>query len=77
MNHCLTCKSGGYVIRRHNSVRGTTKDLLNEVCKDVRVEPPLLPITGEELPNGANKQDDARADVSAFGFWLPFKSGIL
>ena len=71
VNHCLTCKSGGYVILRHNTVRDTTKDLLTEVCKDVRVEPPLLPITGEELPNGANKQDGARADVSALGFWLP------
>ena len=71
VNHCLTCKSGGYVILRHNTVRDTTKDLLNEICKDVRVEPPLLPITGEDLPNGTNKQDGARADVSALGFWLP------
>ena len=68
VNHCLTSKSGGHVIPRHNTVRDTTKDLLNEVCKDVGVEPPLLPITGEELPNGANKQDGARADVSALGF---------
>ena len=37
----------------------------------MRVEPPLLPITGEELPNGSNKQDCARADVSALRFWLP------
>ena len=71
VNHCLTCKSGGYVILRYTTVRDTIKDLLNEICKDVCVEPPLLPITGEDLPNGANKQDGARADVSALGFWLP------
>ena len=71
MNHCLTCKNGGYVIIRHNAVRDTAHEVLKEVCNDVRLEPALLPVTGEELPPGTNVTDGARADVSALGFWQP------
>ena len=59
------------MILRHNSVRDLTYELLTEVCKDVKLEPPLLPVSGEELPAGANCSDGARSDVSASGFWLP------
>ena len=72
INHCLTCKNGGFVNIRHNAVRDTAAELLGEVCKDIRVEPPLLPVTGESLPHGANIADGARADVSALSFWNPF-----
>ena len=71
MNHCLTCKNGGYINIRHDTVRDTTHTLLDEVCGDVRIEPGLLPVTGEQLNPGANDSDGARADVSALGFWLP------
>ena len=36
---------------------------------DVKTEPPLIPLTGEELNRGANKSNEARLDVSANGFW--------
>ena len=52
-------------------MRDTTHEILSEVCNDVRIEPSLLPVTGEELPPGTNTKDGARADVSALGFWLP------
>ena len=39
------------------------------VCSDVQVEPCLLPVTGETLNGGANKEDGARLDVHARGFW--------
>ena len=71
VNHCLTCKKGGYVHIRHDTIRNTMGELLKEVCKDVRVEPSLLCITGEELPSGSNLSDGARSDVSALGFWSP------
>ena len=71
IDHCLSCKNGGYVSIRHNAVRDTTSEILKEVCKDVRVEPALLPVTGEDLPAGSNVSDGARADVSALGFWMP------
>ena len=71
IEHCLSCKNGGYVIIRHNSVRDTACEILQEVCKDVRSEPALLPVTGEVLPDGSNLADGARADISALGFWMP------
>ena len=71
INHCLICKRGGYVILRHNTLRDTTAELLREVCSDVYTEPPLLPVRGIQLPNGANVTDGAQLDVSARSFWTP------
>ena len=51
------------MIIRHNVVRDTIAEILQEVCKDVRIEPQLLPVTGEELPARANIADGARADM--------------
>ena len=44
-------------------------NLLDEVAYDVRVEPPLTPLTRESLPSGSNIADDARLDIAARGFW--------
>ena len=41
-----------------------------DVCFDVRTEPPLQPLTGEILPPSANRDDEARLDVAARGFWF-------
>ena len=71
VNHCLTCKRGGYTILRHNSLRDLTAELLREVCSSVEVEPLLLPLTGERLPSGSNLADGARLDVSAVNLWSP------
>ena len=71
IEHCLSCKNGGYVHLRHNAVRDTAFELLQDVCKDVRLEPSLLPVTGEALPASAILDDGARADVSAVGLWIP------
>ena len=47
-----------------------TGDLLNEVCHDVCIEPPLLELTGETLSlRKANAAQDARLDISARGVW--------
>ena len=56
---------------RHNAIRDTASEFLEVVCKDVKSEPPLLPVTGEVLPSGSNVEDGARADVSCIGFWMP------
>ena len=77
INHCLTCKRGGYVIIRHNVVRDTLAEILREVCKDVKVEPQLLPVTGEVLPAGTNVADGARSDVSAVGLWHPMNRAFI
>ena len=56
---------------RHDHIRNTTANLLTEVCKDVRVEPQLQPLSGEKFfEKISNNSDQARVDISARGFWL-------
>ena len=70
VGHALSCKKGGFVHRRHDAIRDMTGDLLNEVCHDVCIEPPLLELTGETLSlRTANAARDARLDISARGVW--------
>ena len=77
VNHCLTCKKGGYVTLRHNSLRDLSVEILGEICQDVGKEPHLLPVTGETLPTGSNIKDGARLDVSARGIWAPLARAFL
>ena len=62
---------------RHNAVRDTAHEIMKGICKDVRSEPPLLPVTGEQLAEGSNCKDGARADVSAIGLWIPLNRAFL
>ena len=40
------------------------------MCRSVEKEPPLLLLTDENIvPLSANRQNDARADIRATGFW--------
>ena len=71
INHSLTCQKGGYTHLRHNSLRNTFGKLLSDVCKDVIIEPPLLELTGENLPSGSITTAEARLDISARSFWSP------
>ena len=69
-DHAMICKKGGFLSLRHNELRDITHDMMAEVCKGVESEPPLLPLTGEQLQyQTANKNDNARLDISAKGFW--------
>jgi len=71
IDHALSCKKGGFVTLRHNEIRNTTAKLLKEVCHDVKIEPSLIPLTGETFTEKtANLKDDARLDVAARGFWI-------
>ena len=70
LQHALSCPKGGIVITRHNKLRNLTAEILGEVCKNVVIEPLLIPLTGEELPESSNTINQARADVSARGFWI-------
>ena len=77
INHCLTCKKGGYVILKHNSLRDFIAKILEEVCSDVEAEPPLLPLTGEKLPKGSITSPGARLDMSARDLWFPLVKATL
>ena len=69
IDHALSCVSGGYSVMRHNELRDFTASILQEVCKDVTLEPPLQPLSGEQLRRSANATQEARLDISARGFW--------
>ena len=79
VDHALTCKLGGYVSLRHNSLRDTTAELLRShgICKDVETEPSLLPVSGQHLSTGSVLGDDARLDVSARNLWTPLARAFL
>ena len=70
INHALTCATGGFIIKRHNDVRGYLAHLLNEVCADVSIEPHLVQVTEGETAS-TNREDAARLDIAARDFWRP------
>ena len=54
----------------HNEIRDITASLLTEVCNNVAIEPPLQPLSGENMTaRTANTDDGARVDSRARGFW--------
>lgn len=69
VEHALSCKKGGFISLRHNEILNLTANLLSEICKEVCVEPTLLPLTGEEIDESRLTKDEARSDVCARGFW--------
>ena len=75
-DHALSCKKGGYIIMRHNRIRDLEAELMREVCTDVRVEPPLLPLANDNLVAG-NQAENARLDVSGIGIWGPMQKTFL
>ena len=68
-DHAMQCMNGGFVHKRHDRIRDMFAKLLNDVAYDVRVEPPLEPLTGEAIPTSASREEDARLDIAARGFW--------
>ena len=69
LTHAMNCQRGGFVINRHDKIRNFEANLLNQVCTDVQIEPPLQPTNGHSFTRSANTQRDARLDVRAKGFW--------
>ena len=55
---------------RHNRLRDVEASFLEDVCKDVKVEPLLLPTAGQT-------HDNSKLDVSAVGLWSPFERTFL
>ena len=66
-NHAMNCKRGGFVIIRHNEIRDFEANLLQDVCKDVEIEPALQPVSNEVI--SSLDGDAARPDIRARGFW--------
>ena len=71
IDHALVCKKGGYVSMRHNALRDLEGRLMESVCKDVRIEPALLPVLNDAVEG--NSSDQARLDISARGIWAGYE----
>ena len=70
LGHAMCCPCGGYPTARHNEVRDVLAGILQEVVRDVEIEPRLLPFQGESLTGRtANRSSEARVDIRAGGFW--------
>ena len=70
VDHAMCCPKGAFPTLRHNELRDITGSLLSKVCPEVSIEPGLQPLDGHELRHAtANKEDNARADIQARGFW--------
>ena len=61
---------------RHDRIRDLEANLLRDVCKDVRIEPDLLPV-GDVLLESANIAERARLDVPAIGIWRTMERTFL
>ena len=71
IQHAMSCKKGGLIRIRHNDLRDLTAYLLTEVCKDVDIEPQLLPVIGETFDNRtANTSNEAGVDIKSGEFWV-------
>ena len=59
---------------RHNAIRDGLANMMREVCKDVYIEPPLLPTEPNNFTNArTTAADGARLDISARGFRSTFE----
>ena len=46
IQHAMSCKKIEFIAIRHNDLRDLTAHLQTQVCKNVDVEPQLLPVLG-------------------------------
>ena len=54
---------------KHNELRDNIAEMSQEVTDNVRIEPILQPLNGEEQSVGRNVLVKARPDISPRGFW--------
>ena len=70
LTHALHCAKCGCTHIRHNEIRDTFANLMNEVCYDVEIEPKLQPLQGESFVNkSTTTEDEARLDIKANVLW--------
>ena len=72
VNHALSCKKGGFIAQRHDTIRDLLTLHVSKVCRNVETEPLLQPLDNEVF----NLQStvisrEARLDMRAGGFWTP------
>ena len=72
VNHALSCKKGGFVAQRHDTIRDLLTSHISKVCRNVETEPLLQPLDNEvfNLQSTVTSRE-ARLDMKAGGFWTP------
>ena len=71
IQHAMRCKKGGFIAIRHNDLGDLTANLLTGVCKDVDIEPQLLPVMVTKFENRtASTSNKERVDIKSRGFWV-------
>ena len=70
VEQAFSCSHGGFPTLRHNDIRDIIASMLTKVCHNVRVEPELQPLTGEEMQHKtANLKEGVHLDIRVSGFW--------
>ena len=54
---------------RHNEIRDTFANLMDEVCHDVQIEPMLQELQGETDNKTTCSDEEARPDIKENGLW--------
>ena len=65
----MICQHKGLTFIHNNELRDLTAGWLQEVCHDVTIEPPLIPLTRESITPSSACRDNTRANIHARGFW--------
>ena len=74
LDHAVSCLKGGFIHQRHDEIRNLIAKTLDDVYKEVAIEPPLAPLTGKVLGKSElNVSDEARLDIAARGFWQKYE----
>ena len=69
----VACKSTEHITPpTHDRIRDLEASILRDICKDVRVEPDLLPV-GNSTVGSSTTGEKSRLDVSAVGIWSPME----
>ena len=49
IQHSMSQKKGGFVTIRHSDLRDPTVKMLFGVCSDTKIEPKVVPLSGDDL----------------------------